>query len=759
MAASSRIPSRLSNFVGRRKELAELRRLLSHTRLLTLLGPGGSGKTRLAMELVRQQESRFPEGAAFAELGDITDGALVIEAIARASGVKLEGRDHLASLIRGLHSLRLLVVDNCEHLLEPAAEVATHLLIGCPQLTLIATSRERLNVEAEHIYVVPPLGVPADGMDVATADSSDAILLFIDRARSVRPGFLLDNSNAGAVLTICRRLDGMPLAIELAAARMTTLSPHDIVPRLEDSLRLLTRGSRSAVSRQHTLRATIDWSYQLLDLSEQRLLKRMSVFAGTVDSAAVEEVCALPQLERNDVLDALTRLVEKSIVQIEGGHERMRYRLLETIREYAAEKLAAEGNDAAARDRHLARYRRLIEEAYEARRQRGAMAEHRLLWREMNDVRAALEWARRDPEVELEMLGGLYLVWMVNAPREGFERISDAFGRVEPGASEGFLRAGHAWNALGGITGLRWEQGPTEDRLLELMRDSADKFFQAALQMGLGYEAERRLRDTERAHRLMVTGVETYATLGPGPQLAMAMGSLGSVEVRLGRPDVGRDWIEKAVAMALEIDDQYGAVGAYFHLGYLELDHGTREKALAAFLAGLELVERGDTISTTDQVAGIACAMASKDPRYALRLFGAAARLRSPLAPVSEPWGARVESGIQEARGALPEQEADVAWARADPLTADALLAELRERFAQVGPRRKPAHGLSRREHEIAELVATGMTSRAIAEKLFLAERTVETHVNHIMTKLGFRSRAQVAAWVAEQRVASAPEG
>src|SRR6266480_743690 len=241
MPARSGMPSRLSNFVGRKKELAELRRLLPHTRLLTLLGPGGSGKTRLAIEFVRQRESRFPEGTAFAELGDITDGALIVEAIARASGVKLEGRDHLASLIRGLESYRIVVIDNCEHLVDAAAEVATRLLIGCPQLTLIATSRERLNVEGEYVYPVPAMGVPADGMDVPTADSSDAARLFTDRARSVRPGFMVNASNAGAVLTICRRLDGMPLAIELAAARMRTLSPQDIFPR---------RQSRHAPSRQ-----------------------------------------------------------------------------------------------------------------------------------------------------------------------------------------------------------------------------------------------------------------------------------------------------------------------------------------------------------------------------------------------------------------------------------------------------------------------------------------------------------------------------
>ncbi len=274
MPAPSGTPPRLSSFVGRKKELAELRRLLPHTRLLTFLGPGGSGKTRLAIEFVRHQEAQAGEGAVLADLSVISDGGLVVEAIARAAGIKLQGRDHLGSLLRQLQHRRLVVVDNCEHLVGPAAELITQLLTVCPQLKVIATSRERLKVEGETIYRVPPLSVPAEGLDVTTADVSDAARLFVDRARSVRPGFVLDASNAAAVLTICRRLNGIPLAIELAAARMTTLSPHDIVPRLEDSLRLLTGGSRNAVSRQHTLRAPIDWSYQLLDLTEQRLLTR-----------------------------------------------------------------------------------------------------------------------------------------------------------------------------------------------------------------------------------------------------------------------------------------------------------------------------------------------------------------------------------------------------------------------------------------------------------------------------------------------------
>jgi len=755
------MPPRLSTFVGRRKELAELRRLLPHTRLLTLLGFGGCGKTRLATEFVQHQEAHMAERAVFADLSVISDGGLVVEAIARAAGIKLQSRDHLGSLLRQLLRRRLVVVDNCEHLVGPAADVITQLLTACPQLKVIATSRERLKVEGETIYRVPPLSVPAEGLDVTTADVSDAARLFVDRARSVWPGFVLDASNAAAVLTICRRLNGIPLAIELAAARMTTLSPHDIVPRLEDSLRLLTGGSRNAVSRQHTLRATIDWSYQLLDLTEQRLLQRISVFASSADADAVQDICSFPPLEPSNVLDALTRLIEKSMVQTEAGDERTRFRMLETIREYAAEKLALEGQDAAVRDRHLAHYRRLVADASEARRRHGAMAEHRLIWREMNDVRAALERARRDPEVELEMLGNLFLVWMVNSPMEGFERLTDAMRSAEPRPTQTFLRAALAWGALGGLTGRRLDRvEPSEElaqRLMALARDSNDPFIAATIEISIGYDFERRLGDLERAQPHMVAAVGLFQELGPSPTMAMAMGSLGSVEARMGRPDAGRGWIEKAVVMALQVDDDFGAVGAYFHLGYFELDHGTRDKALAAFLAGLDLVEPDDILSITDQVAGIACAMASDDPRYALRLFSAAARLRSLVdASGGGLWAPRVEKGAQEARASLPERQAGAAWVSADGLTPDALRLEIRERFsAAASPRRKATHGLSEREMEVANLVAAGMTSRAIGEKLFVAERTVETHLTHIMTKLGFNSRAQVAAWITEQRAAS----
>ena len=761
MPSQSGMPSRLSSFVGRRKELAELRRLVPHTRMVTLLGPGGSGKTRLATEFARQLESRIPEGAIFAELGDVSDGALVIEAIARAAAIRLVGHDHFTTLVRQLQHRHLVVVDNCEHVVEFAADVVTRLLTGCPQLTVIATSRERLNIEGETVYTVPPLGVPAEGLDVATADSSDAARLLVDRARSVRPGFLLDASNCGAVLTICRRLDGMPLAIELAAARMTTLSPQDIVPRLEDSLRLLSGGSRNAVSRQQTLRATIDWSYQLLDLNEQRLLQRMSVFVGSPTADAVEEVCSFPPLDRATVLDALTRLVEKSMLQVDAGETTTHYRLVATIREYAAERLEAEGHAATARDRHLARYQRLATEAYEVMKLRGAAAEHRLLWREIDDVRAALASARGEPEIELDLLGCLHALWMTYAQIEGRERLAGALRRAPKATSLARARAGGAYAALAGVTLWRdtWAMTPIE--LSEMVHDLGDGFMLAQEQLGFGYFMERQMDDLEGARQHLLAAVNGFEAVGASSWQAMAMGSLGSVQMQFGHLDEARRWMERAVDLTAAVDDRFGSIGAQFHLGHYELAHGSRARALKNFLAGLEFVDPGDTLSITYQVAGVACALVADDPRYALRLFAATDRLRSILnAPLQRPWGPRVEKSMQEARAALSKREADAASATGEGLTADALLAEVRERFsAQAGPRRKSGHGLSRREMEIAELVAAGMTSRAIAEKLFLAERTVETHLNHIMTKLDFSSRAQVAAWVVERRGASAPGG
>src|ERR1700757_134423 len=343
MPAPARVPTRLSSFIGRKKEMGELRRLLAHTRLLTMLGPGGAGKTRLAMEFARAQDRRFADGVITIELVEVRDPALVPDAFARAAGIRLQAEDAIGTLVhRLISSDMLLVVDNCEHLTEAAATVVGRLLAACPRLVVLATSRERLNLEGEVFGRVSSLALPLTTDSFAVASAAEAVRLFVDRARNVSPGFDIKPDNLRAIVGICRRLDGMPLAIELAAARAPALSPAEIMARLDDRLGLLTGGPRDADARHRTLRAAIDWSYQLLDPPERILLQRLSIFAGPVRADAVAQVCGEAPLESADVGDGLQRLADKSMLQIEAGVDgSTRYRLLETIRDYAAGKLAA----------------------------------------------------------------------------------------------------------------------------------------------------------------------------------------------------------------------------------------------------------------------------------------------------------------------------------------------------------------------------------------------------------------------------------
>jgi predicted ATPase len=283
MSAPPGVPARLSSFVGRKKEMAELRRLLPHTRVLTLLGPGGCGKTRLAVEFARQQQSRFADGSILVELASLRDPTMVANAIAAAAGLTLTTEDPVTELSRRLRDKQLLaVVDNCEHLIAAVATALTQLLGDCIGISVLATSRERINIDGETAWRVPSLGLPQEDDDADSVAGADSVRLFVDRARSLRPGFEVDAANAHGIATICRRLDGVPLAIELAASRVTTLSPAGILGRLEDRFRLLTGGSRNAVERHQTLRAAIDWSYALLDPSERILLQRLSVFVGPI---------------------------------------------------------------------------------------------------------------------------------------------------------------------------------------------------------------------------------------------------------------------------------------------------------------------------------------------------------------------------------------------------------------------------------------------------------------------------------------------
>ena len=331
---TTNLPVQLTSFIGRGAQIDDVRRLLDDNRLVNLTGAGGAGKTRLAVEIAARIGTEFPDGVHYVDLAPVTHPDVVPVAVARALGLPDQpGRSTVESAIRSIGDRRLLmVVDNCEHLLESAASVSNELLGACPALRLLATSREPLGVPGEVTFLVPSLSLDGEAID-----------LFADRARRTRPDFDVTESNSATVEEICRRLDGMPLAIELAAARVRALSLDDILGSLHDRFRLLTGGARTAVRRQQTLRASVDWSHALLTEPEQKLFRRLAVFLGGFDLEAAQAVAGTTEVERYQVLDQLTLLVDKSLVVSENTSGRTRYRFLETVRQYALEKLGESG--------------------------------------------------------------------------------------------------------------------------------------------------------------------------------------------------------------------------------------------------------------------------------------------------------------------------------------------------------------------------------------------------------------------------------
>ncbi len=413
------LPSELTSFVGRRTELETLARLLATTRLLSITGPGGGGKTRLALRLARNVASQFADGVWFVDLAPITTPALVVQGIATAIGVReapqRSVRDALLDDVRGRELL--LVLDNCEHLIDICAELADALLRHAPALRVLATSREPLNVPGESVWRIPPLSMPDLSVPLAAERLRDfeATQLFIERATSIDPAFTAEAESPNTIMRVCRRLDGIPLAIELAAARIGALSVEQIEARLEDRFHLLTAGARTAAPRQRTLEATVQWSYQLLSAVERELLNRLSVFPASWTLEAAEKVCGEKGIDPHAIVDTVSRLLAKSLVgrdsQFVGGR---RYRLLDTVRQYARERLTEANALVRLRDRHLEWIYDEFRDALPILQGREQADCLRRLRVERHNVRAALEWALSSPSRApkgLELVGALFWYW------------------------------------------------------------------------------------------------------------------------------------------------------------------------------------------------------------------------------------------------------------------------------------------------------------------------------------------------------------
>src|SRR5436190_3379561 len=422
-------PVQLTTFIGREREIAAVDDLLQSTRLVTLTGVGGAGKTRLAAEVSARVTPRF-EASAWVDLASLSDPALVAELVAATLGYREEaGRSAVQTMVHRLCECEtFIILDNCEHMVDACAEVAETLLKGCPSVRILATSREALGVPGEQAWLVPPLSLPA-GITAAEVLSSEAGRLFLERARAVRPAFSLDDASAPAVAQICRRLDGIPLAIELAAARVGVLAPQQIAARLADSFKLLISSGRSTVPRHRTLRETIDWSYALLDPAEATLFRRLSVFAGTFSLDAVEAIC------HGDVLDVLASLVDKSLVIMESMEGEARYRLLETLRQYARERLAEANEATDLRRRHATFFKELV--VARERDTFGGAGDRQWTARlaaEEGNLRAADDWAEEtgDHTTSLRLCAALHWHWFARGHfRDGWQRMQRALAHAK----------------------------------------------------------------------------------------------------------------------------------------------------------------------------------------------------------------------------------------------------------------------------------------------------------------------------------------
>jgi predicted ATPase/class 3 adenylate cyclase len=616
-ARAHNLPVQSTSFVGREREIRDVERALASGRLVTLTGAGGAGKTRLALQVAAELVDEYADGVWLVELAAVADPRIVPQVAARALGVSDPGGASVdEALAVSLREKELLVVlDNCEHLIAACAALADLLVAAGPAVRVLATSREALRIPAEFLYRVPSLSAPEPGKParLAALTQYEAVRLFIDRALATAPGFLVDNANAPALASICHRLDGIPLAIELAAARTRSLALQEIDARLEHRFALLTGGSRTAVARQQTLRALIDWSYELLSAPERALLARCSVFAGSFDLAAAEDVGAGDGIDVPQVCDLVASLVDKSLVLAEPHGETMRYGMLETIREYASDRLRERGEGKDCASRHLAHFLSLAE-SY-APRLDGPEAPSLLdrLETENRNFGAALAHAALgDAAAGLRLATALFLYWGVRGyVREGREWLARMLDARPAGASAG------AAAALRALASLAWRQSDLAAahaayaQQLAMHRELDDRGGAAGALVDLGGVAceQGRLAD---ARAYLEEALELQRALDNRQGIAGALSKLGSVALALGEHDIAQARHEEALALWRPTGNARLVGMTLGNLGLVALSRGDTVTARGHFEATLplfrELGERQGEAITLQNLGSLACA-------------------------------------------------------------------------------------------------------------------------------------------------------
>ncbi|RVW06075.1 ATP-binding protein [Rhodococcus spongiicola] len=772
------LPATLTTFVGRRHEVSATKRLLTKSRVVTLSGIGGVGKTRLALQVAGEVQREFRDGVWLVELGALRDPELVPNAVAESFRLRdLAARSPTDLLVDFVGSRDLLVLlDNCEHLVGAASKLVDLLLRSCPGLRVLATSRESLDVGGKAVLRVPPLPVPdPDSPPTLQAmPSYESATLFVERAEAAVPGFAVTEGNRAAIARICHRLEGLPLAIELAAARVRVLSPEQILDRLTDRYRLLTAGSRVAPSRLQTLRMSVDWSYELCNPDERRLWNRLSVLSGGFELDAVEGVCA--DALSGDVQILVGSLVDKSILIAERSGAVVRYRMLEMLREYGQERLVEAGERAECRRRHLAWYQSLVARAeadWVGPRQVEIIAR---LTRETANLREAFDFCvtgSGEAPTGVQMAKALFPFWfckgMLDEGRRWFARILDASEEVpDP------VRVAALCNAS--LLASMQEDFAAASELIaraqSLARVLDDPYVDALVLHAAGAQALYQ-GECARAAELFEPALGQFRARPELSLVIWTLGALGLVAGMCGDPERGTAYFEELLSIARAHGATFYQAGAMFVLGLTLWRRGERESAAQLFAEALPLTPEVD-----DHFAGAGCleamAWAAADARQGQRgaiLSGAAEAMRREMGvpPVAVPGMLEYhEECRRQCRRLLGDRAFEAAFSRGVALGfADAVefalspgdctelaRAELDAPTAAmrivIPTDTTPA--LTPRQRQVAELVARGLTDREIAETLVIAQRTAEGHVERVLTKLGFGSRTQIAAWVAEQR-------
>jgi non-specific serine/threonine protein kinase len=800
------LPLQVNRFIGREREMTAVRGLLVTTRLLTLTGAGGSGKTRLALQVATDLLEEFAHGVWWVELAALSDPLLVPQVVASVVGIPERAgctvTEALSDVLRPKQLL--LVLDNCEHVLAACVQLIETLLYTCAQVRVLVTSREALTITGETIWPVLPLRVPDTSQPppIEGLLTYEAVQLFVERARSVLPSFTLTPENASAVVQVCRRLDGMPLAIELAAARTRALSVEQIVARLDDAYRLLTGGSRSALPRQQTLRATMDWSYDLLSAQEQAVFRRLSVFAGSFSLDAAEAVCAGEPGEEYDVLDVLSSLIDKSLVLMEQRSGEARYRLLETIRQYGQDKLQECAEAAQVRRQHRDWYARLAEQAESETLEARQKSVFDRLEAEHDNLRAALGWSLEQQEAETaaQIGAAIFRFWLLRGymseGRSWLERALSGFSErnavrakaLNVAASMASLQddyetartlveeslelsrelaerqeTGYALYTLGRLARIEGNYAGAVtffEESLSLFRELGQKHDIALVLSGLGLTV-LYLEEYERATALCKESLALSRELGDLRGVASWLANLGIVVLARGDDKRARELCEESLAIRKALGYKGGCAHTLAILGRIALDQGAYERATACYKESLTLrQETGEKEGIATALEGLAAVTGMQgQPVSAARLYGSAESLRTllgaPLTPIDRP---SYEQTVAAIRAHLDEPTFLQAWTEGQALTLEEAIAEAVQVKARehipptpppapvetpsTSPARGNPFGLTAREIEVLRLVTQGLTTPQIAEELIISPRTADAHLRSIYSKLEVTSRA-----------------